>query len=72
MSDKPAAKFRIGYITATVWKNDGLERPFYSVELSRTYKDDDGNYQNSSSLNHGDLLNASELLRRAEAWISAQ
>ena len=70
--DKPAKKFRIGFVTATVWKNDGTDRPFYSVEVSRTYKDGDDNWQNSSGLNHGDLLNAARVLTRAEAWISEQ
>ena len=26
MADKPAKKFRIGYVTATVWKNDGADK----------------------------------------------
>ncbi len=35
--NKPAAKFRLGFVTATVWKNDD----FYNVVLSRSYKDGD-------------------------------
>ena len=66
--NEPAAKFRIGYVTATVWHNDN----FYSVNLSKSYKDNDGNWQDNGSLNHADLLNAAEVLRKAEAWISAQ
>jgi hypothetical protein len=64
----PAAKFRIGLVTATVWKNDA----FYSVNLSRSYKDDDGNWQETDGLGQSDLLNAVKVLERAEAYIAGQ
>ena len=66
-SPKPAAKFRIGFVTATIWQNGD----FYNVNLSRSYKD--GNeWKDGDSLGHGDLLNAAKVLQRAEAWISDQ
>ena len=34
-ANQPAAKFRLGYVTATVWKND----QFFNVVLSKSYKD---------------------------------
>lgn len=72
MANQPAAKFRIGYVTATVWANEGNgDRTFYNVDLSRTYKED-GEYKETSSLGHGDLLNASRVLQRAEEWIASQ
>lgn len=67
--NQPAAKFRIGNVTATVWKNDG---GFYSVNLQRSYKDDAGDWQNTDGLGHGDLLNAAKLLNRAEAFIAEE
>lgn len=72
MANAPAKKFRIGFVTATVWKNDGTDKSFFTVEVSRSYKDGDGEYKNGSSLNHADLLNAARVLTRAEAWISEQ
>ena len=72
MSNAPAKKFRIGYVTATVWKNEGTDKAFFSAEVSRTYKDDNGDLQNTSALNHADIANAVMLLQRAEAWIAAQ
>lgn len=65
---KPAYKARIGYVEAAVWENDG----FYSVTISRNYKDDAGEYQSSSSLNHSDLLNAMQCLKRAETFIASK
>lgn len=72
MSNGPAKKFRIGYVTANVWKNDGTDRPFFTVDIQRTYKDDDGNLKNTSSLNAADLLNAAYLLKKANDWIADQ
>ena len=72
MSDKPAKKFRIGFVTATVWANTKDDRTFHTVELSNSYKDDGGEWRNSASLNHHDLLNAARVLTRAEAWVSEQ
>ena len=72
MSNAPAKKFRIGFLTAAVWKNDGQDRPFYTVDLTRSYKDKDGEYQNGTSLNHADLLNGAHLLQKANAWIMEQ
>lgn len=68
----PVKRFQLGYVSAAIFKNDGTERPFYTVQLQRTYKDDDDQYRNTTGLNTGDLLNAARLLQRAEAWIAEQ
>jgi hypothetical protein len=66
MNKKPAQKLRLGLITATIWDNDG----FYSVDLARSYKDSQGQWQNTTSYSHSDLLNLSHIVRRAENWIT--
>ena len=66
MSQQPAFKFKIGLITATIWENDG----FYSVDIARAYKTQDGDWRNTSSFSHNDLLNVSKCAERAENWIS--
>ncbi len=68
MTNQPTFKFRIGLITATIWKNDG----FYSVDFKRSYKDADGNWKNTESYAHADLLNISKCADRAENWIARQ
>jgi hypothetical protein len=65
--NKPAAKFRIGYVTATVWKNGD----YFNVVLSKAYKDGD-EYKDTDQLGAGDLLNAAKVLQRAEEWIASQ
>ena len=73
MSNSPVKKFRIGFVTASIWKNDGTgDRSFFTVDLQRTYKDGDGELKNTNSMNVSDLLNAARVLTRAEAYIADQ
>ncbi len=65
---KPAAKFRLGFVTATVWLN---QDKFYNTVLTKSYKDGD-EYKDTDQLGAGDLLNAARVLQRAEDFIAAQ
>jgi hypothetical protein len=65
---QPAPKFRIGYVTATVWENDD----FFNTVVSKSYKDDHGDWKDTDQLGTGDLLNAAKLLQPAEQFISEQ
>lgn len=65
--NEPAAKFRLGFVTATVWKND----KHHNVVLSKSYKDGD-DYKDTDQLGAGDLMNAVRVLQRAESFISDQ
>ncbi|MGX7894390.1 hypothetical protein [Tsuneonella sp. HG222] len=66
----PVKKFRIGAVTASVWKNAGTNGDWHSVTLERVYKDGD-ELKNTGALNTGDLLNAAKVLERAEAYVSS-
>lgn len=66
MSNQPAYKFKIGLITATIWENEG----FYSVDISRSYKTNEGEWRSTGSYGHTDLLNVAKCAERAENWIS--
>lgn len=68
MSNQPAHKIKLGLTTATIWNNDGS----YSVDITRSYKDGQGDWKNTNSLFHSDLLNAAKCAERAEIWISRQ
>lgn len=67
MANKPAAKFRLGYVTATVWKNG----EHFNTVLTKSYKDGD-EYKDTDQLGTGDLLNAAKVLERAEQFIASQ
>ena len=65
--NQPAEKFRLGYVTATVWKNDD----FYNVVIARSYKEGD-DWHETDQLGTGDIMNAIRVLQRAEDWIAQQ
>lgn len=63
MSDtkKPAAKVSLYPVSAAIWRNANPKGTFYSVTFERSFKDDAGKYQTSSSFNASDLLLVSKL-----------
>ncbi len=63
---QPAAKFRDGLLTVTIWGNENEGgKVFFSIDLKRSYKDSAGDWQETSSLDTQDLLKASRLLQQA-------
>ncbi len=68
-NNQPAAKFRVGFITATVWENESGDKTFFTTVLSRSYKDGD-DWKQTDNLYHGDLLNGAKALERAEGFIA--
>jgi hypothetical protein len=69
-NNKPVFKATIGYVTVAVWRNTKEEMVMYSTEITRSYRDKDGNWQSVSSFNHDDLLNVAKLAERAESFIA--
>lgn len=70
--NEPIKRFRIGLVTAAVWKNKPGDTVFYNVTLQARYKNDGGEWQDSNSLSTDQLLNAAKVLTRAEAYIAEQ
>ena len=66
-ANPPAAKFRLGHVTATVWLNN----EHYNTVLSKSYKDGE-DWKETDQLDSGDLMNAVRVLQRAEEWINGQ
>lgn len=63
--NSPVKKFRVGAVTATVWKNENN----FSVTLQKSYKDGE-EWKNTDTLFHSDVLCAMKALERAEAFIA--
>lgn len=61
----PAETLREGPLKAAIWRNESENGAYHSVTLARTYKDKDGNLQDTSSFRAKDMLGLSELARRA-------
>ena len=62
-TNTPLDTIRDGSLKATIWKNPGKadKPPFYTVNLTRSYKDDQGNWRESNSFNGSELLRVSRL-----------
>ena len=68
---KPAHKIRNGVLQVTIWRNHGEKGNWYSVNLSRSYKVDEG-WRETDALGQDDLLPAAKLLDQAYDWIGDQ
>lgn len=63
---EPIKKFRVGSVTAAVWRNDNGS----SVTIQKSFKDDKGEWKNTETLFHADVLCAIKALERAEEFLS--
>lgn len=61
---RPAETLREGSLKAAIWRNENDKGTYHSVTLARTYKDRDGNLQDTNSFRSKDMLALSELARR--------
>jgi hypothetical protein len=66
---KPAAEIRLGSIRAAIWRNEGKTKPWFTVTLERSYRDDDDQYQSSNSFGRDDLLTAAKVVDLAHTRI---
>ena len=62
--NQPRDILRDGNLKASIWRNEGEKGPFYSANLARVYRDDQGELRDSQSFSGGDLLRVSELARK--------
>jgi hypothetical protein len=54
--NRPVAEFRHGGIKLAVWPNKGESGTMYNTTISNGYKDDQGNWKDTSSFGPTDLL----------------
>ena len=63
--NQPVKKINDGRITAAIWKNFGEKGTFYSVTITRSFKDEQGNYKDTDSFSGTDLLIVGRLAVKA-------
>jgi hypothetical protein len=65
-NNEPVAKLRDRGLTVTVWENTSEDdKKYYSSNLTKSYKDNEDNWQETTNLNADDMLRASNLLQQA-------
>ena len=52
-------------VVAKLWKNRNKNGEWYNINISRVYKDDDGEFQDSDSFSRDDLLQVAFVARKA-------
>ncbi len=68
----PVHSIRFGPLKAAIWENQTQHGPMHNVTVSRSYRDDQGEWQESSSFGEGDLLPLAKALDAAHSWIHEQ
>jgi hypothetical protein len=64
--NKPIITLRDRSLKASIWRQlDGKGKAFYPVTITRTYKDDEGNYHDTDRLLGDELLRMARLCERA-------
>jgi len=67
---QPFHRIRMRSVTGAIWQNRSQEgNTWFSVTLTRSYRDGQGNWHSTQSLSGPDLLVAAEVLRECFAWI---
>ncbi|MDF0672993.1 MAG: hypothetical protein P0120_01440 [Nitrospira sp.] len=67
---QPVTTLRCSRIKASIWKNQGMNGPFYNVTVARSYKDRDGVWKNSESFGLADLDALVAVAQQATRWIA--
>ena len=67
---KPVTTLRCSRITASIWKNEGMNGPFYNVTVARSYKGQDGVWKNSESFGLADLDALLAVAQQAKLWVT--
>jgi hypothetical protein len=71
-NNKPVHEVRHRNLRATIWRNTtGDGRPMYNVTVSRSYRDDKGDWHDSTSFGFGELMNLAKALYDAHSFIAA-
>jgi hypothetical protein len=66
---RPAHEIRFGAVRAAIWRNESQNGVWYSVTLSRLYKDGE-QWRDSSSFGRDDLLLVAKAADSAHTWMS--
>jgi hypothetical protein len=69
--NRPVHEIRHRNIRATIWKNQTEKGAMYNVTVSRSYRDDSGEWHDSNSFGFSDLMNLAKALYDAHSAIAS-
>ena len=62
MTNLPEITYQMGTVKVTVWKNNVEGNEFSTYSIKKSYKDKEGNWQDTTYLSENDLKNLSVIL----------
>jgi hypothetical protein len=75
-AQRPACTIRYGAVRAAIWRNiadnGNASRPMFGVTFSRSYKDGQNNWKETSRFGLDDLLLLAKAADEAHTWIAKQ
>ena len=72
MSNKPVHEIRIGRVRAAVWASEAAGVTRYNATFSRLYKDELGQWKDSTSFGREDLPLVMKVADLAHTWMYQQ
>lgn len=69
-SNRPVQEIRHRNIRAAIWRNPTEKGAMYTVTVSRSYRDDAGQWHDSNSFSFDDLMNLAKCLYDAHSAIA--
>jgi hypothetical protein len=66
---RPVFEARMGRLKAACWQQESDQGPWFSVTLSRSYKDGQRSWQTAHSFGRDDLLVLAKLCDQVHTWI---
>ena len=68
----PVHECRIGRIRGVVWRNEGKDGAWFSVNITRSYKDGNDQWKQATSYGRDDLLVVAEVARLCFLFVAQQ
>ena len=62
---RPEGEYKYKGVKVTVWKNDFDGKPIFNTQVSKTYKDKNGEYKETSQFSLNECLVLAKLLEKA-------
>ena len=69
---KPEHEIRIGKIRAAIWANASENGAWHTVTVSRLYKNEEGQWRDSTAFGREDLLLLAKVVDKAHTWVCEQ
>jgi hypothetical protein len=72
MAKKPVHEIRLGRVKAAIWENETQNGSLHNVTFSRLYKDDEDQWNDSTSFGRDDLPLLVKVADMVHTWIFQQ